>query len=421
MTNRVAIIPARAGSKGLPNKNVLMLIDRPLIAYTIEAAIESQCFNRIIVSTDSLEYKCIAERYGAEVIIRNEELASDTATTYMVIENVLSYNKDCDYFVLLQPTSPFRGAHHIKEAITLFEANVEANFLVSMAESDKSSDLIKTLDSSMRLSNFSNNYSGYRRQNNEREYSPNGAIFIGKVDEYLKKKHFFGADSLAYIMSKSDSIDIDDRLDFEFAISRMLQKNKYKINKEMVMRRIKQKFSTTHTAKSISLIGHSIFDDWELYDLAGRQVNNYGISGITSEAYYKFILDANLIKEIGDVVFLMLGTNDIVIEGWDESYTLKWIMKIVDKIVKLNSNVIIYFLALPPVRGRVDRSNKVIEHLNTFLFQNLDEVDNIKCVPLSDIFYDNFGNLSADFTYDGLHFNEKAYRQLKNELTELIK
>lgn len=128
MTNRIAIIPARAGSKGLPNKNVLMLIDKPLIAYTIEAAKESQCFNKIIVSTDSLEYKSIAERYGAEVIIRSEELASDTATTYMVIENVLSHNKDCDYFMLLQPTSPFRNAHHIKEAITLLRGMLKPIF-----------------------------------------------------------------------------------------------------------------------------------------------------------------------------------------------------------------------------------------------------------------------------------------------------
>ncbi|HAW8522725.1 TPA: acylneuraminate cytidylyltransferase, partial [Escherichia coli] len=64
---KIAIIPARSGSKGLPNKNILMLLDRPLIAYTIEAAISSNIFDKIIVSTDSLEYKYIAEKYGAEV------------------------------------------------------------------------------------------------------------------------------------------------------------------------------------------------------------------------------------------------------------------------------------------------------------------------------------------------------------------
>ncbi|EKH3304541.1 acylneuraminate cytidylyltransferase, partial [Salmonella enterica] len=82
---KIAIIPARSGSKGLPNKNILMLLDRPLIAYTIEAAINSDVFDRVVVSTDSLEYKSIAEKYGAEVIMRPEALSSDSATSFMVI------------------------------------------------------------------------------------------------------------------------------------------------------------------------------------------------------------------------------------------------------------------------------------------------------------------------------------------------
>lgn len=89
MANRLAIIPARSGSKGLANKNILMLMGKPLIAYTIEAAVNSKCFSKVIVSTDSIEYKYIAEQYGAEVLIRNERLASDTATSFMVIEDVL--------------------------------------------------------------------------------------------------------------------------------------------------------------------------------------------------------------------------------------------------------------------------------------------------------------------------------------------
>ena len=118
---KIAIIPARAGSKGLPNKNVLMFGNKPLIAYTIEAALESQKFDRVIVSTDSLEYKYIAEKFGAEVIIRDAELASDTAGSFVVIEDVLKRIENIDYFVLLQVTSPFRNSNHIKESIDLFE------------------------------------------------------------------------------------------------------------------------------------------------------------------------------------------------------------------------------------------------------------------------------------------------------------
>ncbi|EJB4141353.1 acylneuraminate cytidylyltransferase, partial [Escherichia coli] len=89
MRKKIAIIPARSGSKGLPNKNILMLFDKPLIAYTIEAAIKSELFEKVIVSTDSCEYKDIALRHGAEVIMRDKSLASDTATSYMVVKDVL--------------------------------------------------------------------------------------------------------------------------------------------------------------------------------------------------------------------------------------------------------------------------------------------------------------------------------------------
>ena len=123
---KIAIIPARAGSKGLPNKNILMLGDKPLMAHTIEAAINSGEFHRIIVSTDSLEYKAIAERYGAEVMIRGAEISGDNASSFVVIEDVLKrLNEEIDYFVLLQVTSPFRTAEHIKESNKLFEKNYD--------------------------------------------------------------------------------------------------------------------------------------------------------------------------------------------------------------------------------------------------------------------------------------------------------
>ena len=121
MKNIVAIIPARAGSKGLKNKNIIDLCGKPLMAYAIEAALKSEVFSRVIVSTDSERYAEIAKDYGAEVMMRDEELASDTATTYMVVENILKKLGDMDYFVLLQPTSPLRNEEHIREAVQLFE------------------------------------------------------------------------------------------------------------------------------------------------------------------------------------------------------------------------------------------------------------------------------------------------------------
>ena len=215
---KIAIIPARSGSKGLKDKNIIDLCGRPLIAYTIEAAVKSNCFERIIVSTDSEKYGEISEKLGADVIYRGEDLSNDTATTYMVIKDLLKHvDCDFDYFVLLQPTSPLRTNYHILEAIESFESNTDKfDFLVSVKESEHVGILVKPIDGDMSLKYFDTDLSSYRRQG-YKEYSPNGAIFIAKPLEYITQKHFFGKKSLAYIMNRVDSIDIDDRLDYELA------------------------------------------------------------------------------------------------------------------------------------------------------------------------------------------------------------
>lgn len=215
---KIAIIPARSGSKGLKNKNILDLCGKPVLAYSIEAAQESGAFEKIFVSTDSPAYGSIAEQYGAQVMSRPEALASDGATTYDVLENLLGRVEwDFSYFVLLQPTSPLRTARHIKEAIQLFEEQFQTfDFLVSVKEAEHASLLVKPLGPDGSLEYFDTDFSRYKRQN-FKEYTPNGAIFMGKPEAYLQQKHFFGARSVGYIMGKEDSIDIDDALDFALA------------------------------------------------------------------------------------------------------------------------------------------------------------------------------------------------------------
>jgi len=408
---KIAIIPARSGSKGLPNKNILMLLEKPLIAYTIEAALKSDLFDRVIVSTDSLEYKAIAEQYGAEVILRDEELASDTASSFMVIQDVLKKTAyiGSDYFALLQPTSPFRSRKHITEAIDLFEAKGDINFLVSMVESEKSADLIKPLGKESSLKNFDSDYSNYRRQNCK-EYTPNGAIFIGNNIEYLTKKHFFGSDSIAFVMNKMDSIDIDDQLDFELAIAIAAKKQKKEILLSAINNRIQSKVEYMSIPKPITLIGHSIFDNWNVKELCGIPVNNLGIAGISSKEYIELILDKGLLENIGEHVFLLAGTNDMVIDNWNKQDTLNWIKIIFDKIISINSNAKVSLIEVPKVRGRIDRSNKVISELNEYLKTEL--ASDLNWVELGEYFIDDFGNLNEEFTYDGLHFTELAYKKL---------
>lgn len=417
---KIAIIPARSGSKGLVNKNILMLLDKPILAYTIEAAIQSEKFIKVIVSTDSLEYKEIAEKYGAEVVMRGEELSNDSATSYMVIKDILGKNLgiEYDYFVLLQPTSPFRNYQHINESIEKFEKNISNyNFLVSMTETSKTSTLIKPIEEDESLKHYDLDFSNYKRQN-YKEYYPNGAIFIGKNKEYLERKHFFGKKSLAYFMNKADSIDIDDRLDFEFAILLMSMKQKEKQLLKNIENRIEEKKEKFNKVEDITLIGHSIFDNWGIEMFQGYKVNNLGIRGINTIQYNNMIFEKELIKNIGKYVFLMAGTNDIVINNWKKEDTLLWINESIRYIEEMNRNTKIFFLEVPKVISRADRNNKIIEELNTYLKDNLES--RIEYISLEKL-EDKFGNLKLEYTYDGLHFNEKGYQKLLEILQEEIK
>ena len=139
----IAIIPARSGSKGLKDKNIRLLNGKPLLAYTIEAALKSKCYDTVMVSTDSKKYAKIAMEYGAEVpFLRGDENSKDNASPWEVVKEVLlkykELGKEFDTFTLLQPTSPLRNAKDIKNAYAeLKEKN--ANAVVSMCELDRKS------------------------------------------------------------------------------------------------------------------------------------------------------------------------------------------------------------------------------------------------------------------------------------------
>ena len=190
-----------------------------LIAYTIEAAIQSGVFSRVIVSTDSEHYAEVSQNYAAEIMMRGETLSNDKATTYMVLEDILKnrLSERIDYFVLLQPTSPLRKATHIKEAVAKFENRFnDFDFLVSMKESEHAKVLVNPIDEDESLKYFDTDFSSYHRQG-YKDYSPNGAIFMGKPNAYLERKHFFGDKSLAYVMSAENSVDIDCYFDLVIA------------------------------------------------------------------------------------------------------------------------------------------------------------------------------------------------------------
>ena len=416
---KIAIIPARSGSKGLPNKNILMLGNKPLIAYTIEAALKSKEFERVVVSTDSLEYKYIAEKFGAEVFMRSEELSNDKASSFVVIEDVLKkLETTIDYFVLLQVTSPFRNENHIKESIKVFENGIDTyDFLVSMQKSDKSSSLIKPIYNSGTLEEYNIDYSNYSRQKYD-EYHPNGAIFVGKVKEYLEQKHFFGKRSKAYFMNKEDSVDIDDSFDFEIAITILNKKNKEENLIKAIKNRIQQKDELFDEIKDITLIGNSLFDNWKIEKLNNNSVANLGIAGISTKQYQEYILNENKIKHMANKTVIMTGTNDIVDKSLNFEDILNNINKLIESLLKINKNAKIYFIEIPSIAFRMDRNKEEIFKLNEYLKNNLDE--SIKYIEVNKYMTDDFKNLKLEYTYDGLHFNEEGYKVLEKILEKEI-
>lgn len=216
----IAIIPARSGSKGLVDKNIKCLNGKPMIAYTIEAAVNSGVFDEIVVSTDSLKYKMISEKYGASVpFIRPEILSNDTANTVDVIIHALDYyckeNSNFDYFMLLQPTSPLRDSKDIISALELL-IEKKANSVVSVSEVDHCPLWSNTLGADLKLDDFLP-ITNTRRQDLPTYYRLNGAIYIAEIEYYRKTMDFYEENSFAYIMNKSNSIDIDVELDFIIA------------------------------------------------------------------------------------------------------------------------------------------------------------------------------------------------------------
>lgn len=220
----LAIIPARGGSKRLPRKNVLDLGGKPLIAWTIEAALECPFINEVMVTTDDDEIAEIAKRYGANVpFMRPRELASDTATSFDAIKHVIDFyreelGREFDFVVLLQPTSPTRNSQHISEAIELLvERNADA--VISVCEVDHSPLWMNTLPSDHSLGKFlRDEVKNVRSQELPKNYRLNGAIYICRTSCLLAEKTFFISNNIfAYIMSKDTSIDIDDLSDFRLA------------------------------------------------------------------------------------------------------------------------------------------------------------------------------------------------------------
>jgi len=217
----LAIIPARGGSKRLPGKNLIELLGKPLIWYTIEAAKNSKYIDKVVVSTDNLKIAEISKKYGVEVIKRPKFLATDKSKSSDVVLHaleVLKKNYVPDIFVLLQPTSPLRTAEDIDKSINIFlEKNHDS--VISVCEVPKpvihysfspGKNYLKPIFSWKYLKDF---YKDKVKEWNKKLYFENGAIYVISPDNFKKHKRFTLAKTFPYVMPKEKSIDIDTEAD----------------------------------------------------------------------------------------------------------------------------------------------------------------------------------------------------------------
>ena len=218
----VAIITARGGSKGIPRKNLVPLAGKPLIAWTIEAALKCE-FERVIVSTDNDEIADVSRNLGAEVpFIRPAELAVDTVGSYEVVEHALKWiNKHSGsfppMFVLLQPTSPFRTSKDIVAAINLVK-NSNAPGAIGVCEAETHPWMTRKIATNGSLHKFVQFPDGIkRRQDYPRAYRVNGAVYAIRTEVFLEKKTFEPEGTVGYVMPIDRSVDIDLPADLEFA------------------------------------------------------------------------------------------------------------------------------------------------------------------------------------------------------------
>lgn len=221
--NVLAVIPARSGSKRLPNKNIAQMAGKPLLTWTIDAALNAGIFSRIIVSTDSQEIAKISVAANAEVPFqRPKSLSEDDSSSYDVVLHALEFFKyqkeiEFDYVALLQPTSPLRTGQHLREAFKQMTDN-NAQACVSVVRSKCNPNWMYWLDKKKR------NMEPILGKFNLEKYEPlmdafslNGAIYICNVPQFLKNESFILENTLPYIMDYNSSIDIDTANDFEKA------------------------------------------------------------------------------------------------------------------------------------------------------------------------------------------------------------
>lgn len=226
----IAIIPARSGSKGLKNKNILNLNGLPLIAWTIKAALESTYIDNVVVSTDSIDILEIARRFGAEApILRPREISLDSSQTYSAIEHMLDYyrlklKQEFEFVVLLEPTSPLRTAEDIDNAIIKLALHPKATSIVGVGKCEtQHPDFLVNIGAEGYISSIlETKIASKRRQDISSVFFLEGSIYISRTKSLREFKTFYQDRTIAFEFPKWKTFEIDDFTDF-LIVEKLLQ------------------------------------------------------------------------------------------------------------------------------------------------------------------------------------------------------
>lgn len=224
---KLALIPARAGSKRLPNKNIVNLNGKPLISYTIDVVLRSLCFDDVVVSTDDSKVKSICNEYSDLCVEeRPPELATDIATVAQVLRQLITENSNYkdkyEIYGIFLPTSPFRKVVDIRNGMELLTKRVDSVISVSEYNAPPQYAMrIKTGGRLQAVNEFSFITGKTRKQQQEILYHQVGLLYIGWVSSFLKYCSFFLGTVAPYIIPNIQAIDIDNSFDLFVARSVM--------------------------------------------------------------------------------------------------------------------------------------------------------------------------------------------------------
>jgi|TARA_B110000967_G_C18899829_1_gene573881 N-acylneuraminate cytidylyltransferase/CMP-N,N'-diacetyllegionaminic acid synthase len=217
------LLAARSGSKSIPNKNIKLLGDHPLLSFRIKSVLKSKFKHDLWISTDSKDYALIAKNYGAEApFLRPDELSNDNSSSIDVVLHAMNHaknkGKEYDFIGLLEPTSPFIKTEDLDAALNLLQNDEDATGIVAVKESRPNKIFIQKKSKYLtELSVNLDNLKKFTRQSFDKEITPSGGFYISRWDSFISYKSFYNKKTLAYEVDEISGIEIDEPIDWNFA------------------------------------------------------------------------------------------------------------------------------------------------------------------------------------------------------------